>query len=204
MVGLSTTALASLLAASLLPLSQAYSTDDMRSKSVYQVITDRFATDDGSTTKACDVDAASYCGGSYKGLTGKLDYIKGMGFDVIWISPIVSNIGGNTSLGEAYHGYWTLDINKLNDNFGSADDLKNLVSEAKSRDMGIMVDVVSWDARVDSRKRLEHSSPLCFRNASCSPGRQSRCCYYRGGFPAQQRLRSICHTRLLPPTVLLD
>lgn len=25
----------------------------------------------------------SYCGGTYKGLTGKLDYIKGMGFDVV-------------------------------------------------------------------------------------------------------------------------
>lgn len=25
----------------------------------------------------------SYCGGTYKGLAGKLDYIKGMGFDVV-------------------------------------------------------------------------------------------------------------------------
>lgn len=33
-----------------------------------------------------------------------LDYIQGMGFDAIWISPVVGNIEGNTSYGEAYHG----------------------------------------------------------------------------------------------------
>jgi len=139
---LSPISLTSLAALSLVGFAQAYDNTAMRSKAVYQVLTDRFATSDGSTTKACDVSAMSYCGGTYQGLTSKLDYIKGMGFDVIWISPIVSNIGGNTSLGESYHGYWTQDIYSLNENFGSEADLKQLISEAKSKDMGIMVDVV--------------------------------------------------------------
>jgi alpha-amylase len=107
-----------------------------------QVITDRFATDDGSTTTACDVNAKSYCGGTWKGLSNKLDYIQGMGFDTVWISPIVANIGGNTSLGDSYHGYWTSDIEQLNSHFGSEQDLKDLVSSAKTKGMGIMVDVV--------------------------------------------------------------
>jgi hypothetical protein len=37
-------------------------------------------------------------------LAGKLDYIQGMGFDAVWISPIVDNLKGMTKTGEAYHG----------------------------------------------------------------------------------------------------
>ncbi len=36
---------------------------EWRSKSIYQVLTDRFARTDGSTTAACNVTEALYCGG---------------------------------------------------------------------------------------------------------------------------------------------
>jgi len=65
-----------------------------------------------------------------------------MGFDTIWISPVVSNIGGTTGEGEAYHGYWTLDPGELNDNFGTEEDLKALVTAVHGKGMYIMVDVV--------------------------------------------------------------
>jgi alpha-amylase len=35
-----------------------------------------------------------------------LDYIQGMGFTAIWITPVTENFEGSTSDGEAYHGYW--------------------------------------------------------------------------------------------------
>merc|ERR1719468_532319 len=60
-----------------------------------------------------------------------------MGFDAIWISPIVDNIDGG------YHGYWARNWENLNSNFGSADDLKNLVKAAHDKDMWVMVDVVA-------------------------------------------------------------
>jgi hypothetical protein len=34
-----------------------------------------------------------------------LDYIQGMGFDAVWISPVSANLEGATSQGEAFHGY---------------------------------------------------------------------------------------------------
>jgi alpha-amylase len=40
-----------------------------------------------------------------------------LGFDAIWISPIVENTEGG------YHGYWAKDIWKLNDKFGKEEDL---------------------------------------------------------------------------------
>jgi alpha-amylase len=48
----------------------------------------------------------------------QLDYIQGMGFDAIWISPIVDNTDGG------YHGYWARDWEAVNSNFGTKDDLK--------------------------------------------------------------------------------
>lgn len=70
-------------------------------------------------------------------MQAQLDYIKGMGFDAIWISPIVDNTPGG------YHGYWARDWTKTNSNFGSDQDLKNLVNAAHSKGIAVMVDVVA-------------------------------------------------------------
>ncbi|WVQ81856.1 hypothetical protein IAT38_003983 [Cryptococcus sp. DSM 104549] len=125
----------------LLPAALALDDAGMRSRSVYQVITDRFARP-SSATGDCTPSARTYCGGTWAALADKLDYIQGMGYDTIWISPVVSNIGGTTGLGEAYHGYWTLDPNSLNSNFGSADELKALSSALHAKGMYLQVDVV--------------------------------------------------------------
>lgn len=60
-----------------------------------------------------------------------------MGFDAIWISPVVDNIDGG------YHGYWAANWEKINSHFGSADDLKNLVRACHQRGIWVMVDVVA-------------------------------------------------------------
>lgn len=73
-----------------------------RSQSIYQVITDRFARTDG-TTSACG-NLNDYCGGTWQGLINKLDYIQGMGFTAVWISPVVKNPIGLTADGNSYHG----------------------------------------------------------------------------------------------------
>lgn len=40
----------------------------------------------------------------------KLDYIQGMGFTAIWITPVTEQLPQSTSDGEAYHGYWQQDM----------------------------------------------------------------------------------------------
>jgi hypothetical protein len=54
-----------------------------RSRSIYQVFTDRFARPDGSTTAACSTSDRLYCGGTWQGLIKQLDYIQGMGFTAV-------------------------------------------------------------------------------------------------------------------------
>jgi hypothetical protein len=108
---------------------------EWRSRSIYQLLTDRFARPDGSTTATCDTAAGKYCGGTWTGIIDRLDYIQGMGFDAVWISPVTKNIEGDTAYGEAYHGYWQQDLYDVNSHYGSKDDLKALSQALHGRGM---------------------------------------------------------------------
>ncbi|KAK3392779.1 glycoside hydrolase family 13 protein [Podospora didyma] len=114
--------------------------DEWQSRSIYQVMVDRFARTDLSTTASCTVWET--CNGTWAGLISKLDYIQGMGFTAIQISPVVKNLEGSTAVGSAYHGYWSVDNYALNEHFGSSADLKLLSSEVHRRGMYLMIDVV--------------------------------------------------------------
>lgn len=76
---------------------------EWRTQSIYQVMTDRFARTDLSIDAECDTSEAVYCGGTWQGLISELDYIQGMGFTAIWISPFVEQMSGNTADGSSYH-----------------------------------------------------------------------------------------------------
>ena len=106
---------------------------EWKSRSIYQILTDRFARSSGTST--CKL--GSYCGGDYKGIIKKLDYIKGMGFDAIWISPIIENTEGS------YHGYHFTNLYKLNSHFGSENDFLSFVEACHQKDIWVMVDVVA-------------------------------------------------------------
>ena len=111
------------------------SRDEWKTRAIYQIITDRFARSDSLSDVNCDY--SNYCGGSFQGIINKLDYIKGMGFDAIWISPVVENTEGS------YHGYHMTNIYNINYHFGDENSLKNLVNTAHSKDIWVMVDVVA-------------------------------------------------------------
>ncbi|KFY07751.1 hypothetical protein V492_06851 [Pseudogymnoascus sp. VKM F-4246] len=125
-----------LTASSFFSVAAAKTAAEWRELSIYQVLTDRFATTDG-TSPSCAI--SDYCGGTWKGLENKLDYIQGMGFEAVWISPVVHNIEGGNA---AYHGYWLDNPYTLNDHFGTTDDLKSLSDALHGRGMSLMIDVV--------------------------------------------------------------
>lgn len=124
------------------PTPLATTTEDWKSRTIYQLLTDRFARTDGSTAQCNNL--SGYCGGSYQGVINNLDYIAGMGFDAIWISPIPKNQDNG------YHGYWATDFNSLNDNFGSSQDLQDLVNAAHDKNILVMLDVVANHAGTPS------------------------------------------------------
>lgn len=112
---------------------------EWRQRSIYQIVTDRFALPDGTTPER---GLREHCGGTWKGIENRLDYIAGMGFDALWISPVVHNLEENTTWGYGYHGYWADDPFRLNDHFGTAEDLRSLSDALHARNMALMVDVV--------------------------------------------------------------
>ncbi|CAK5267778.1 unnamed protein product [Mycena citricolor] len=123
-----------------LPLVFAASAEEWSSRSIYQIVTDRFALSTNSSAP-CDTSKRTYCGGTWAGVTNHLDYIQGMGFDALWISPVVENMDG-TAYGDGYHGYWTQDLNTISPHFGTSDDLHSLINAVHARGMYIMFDVV--------------------------------------------------------------
>ena len=124
------------IGASIATLASAADTAAWKQRAIYQVLTDRFSQGSSSNDGACG-DLSNYCGGTFKGIEAHLDYIQGMGFDAIWISPVVDNFGNG------YHGYWAANWEKINSHFGSEDDLKALVKAAHDKGMYVMVDVVA-------------------------------------------------------------
>ena len=60
---------------SLAGLSAAADAEEWKTRSVYQVMIDRFARTDGSTDHECEY--FRFCGGTWRGLINKLDYIQG-------------------------------------------------------------------------------------------------------------------------------
>jgi hypothetical protein len=78
-----------------------------KQRSIYQVVTDRFATTDHEDCGPSDHTPTDYCGGTWQGLITKLDYIQGMGFDAVWISPVcpVNNLCWSLLINIAIAGY---------------------------------------------------------------------------------------------------
>jgi alpha-amylase len=62
---------------------QAAEIGSWRSRSIYQIVTDRFARTDNSTTAPCDPAQGVYCGGTFQGIINKLDYIQELGFSSV-------------------------------------------------------------------------------------------------------------------------
>ncbi|KAI8941514.1 hypothetical protein NX059_002729 [Plenodomus lindquistii] len=118
-------------------LVTAADTSAWKSRSIYFVLTDRIARSSSDTGGNACGNLGKYCGGTFQGLQSKLDYIKGLGFDAIWITPVVANSA------DGYHGYWAQDLYAINSNYGTAADLKSLVSAAHAKGIYIMVDVVA-------------------------------------------------------------
>ncbi|XEC94381.1 pullulanase [Paenibacillus tarimensis] len=115
---------------------------------IYFVLTDRFQDGDTLNNSAA-VDKShleAYHGGDFRGLIEKLDYIRDLGINTLWITPIVDNIEFN--VGEAwgkqygYHGYWSKDFTTLEEHLGDLETFKELIDKAHDRGIKIMVDVV--------------------------------------------------------------
>lgn len=130
---------------------------DLTREQFYFVMPDRFANGDtgndrgGLTGSRLETgydptDKGFYQGGDLKGLTQRLDYIKGLGTTAIWLAPIFKNrpvqgTGKDASAG--YHGYWITDFTQVDPHFGTNADLTKLIGKAHGKGMKVFFDVIT-------------------------------------------------------------
>ena len=94
--------------------------------------------------------------GDLKGITSKLDYLKELGIDVIWLSPVYQSPNDD-------NGYDISDYQAIMEEFGTMEDFDEMLSEAHKRGLKIVMDLVvnhtSDEHRwfVESRKAEENA-----------------------------------------------
>lgn len=130
---------------------------DLTREQFYFVLPDRFANGDprndtgGLTgtrleTGLDPTDKGFYQGGDLKGLTDRLDYIKGLGTTAIWMAPIFKNQpvqGKGADVSAGYHGYWITDFTQVDPHFGTNADLERLIDKAHGKGMKVFFDVIT-------------------------------------------------------------
>ncbi|MFI6853358.1 pullulanase-type alpha-1,6-glucosidase [Streptomyces sp. NPDC050416] len=130
---------------------------DATREQFYFVLPDRFAGGDPRNDKGGltgsrlstgydPTDKGFYQGGDLKGLTKKLDYIKGLGTTALWMAPIFKNQpvqGTGTNASAGYHGYWITDFTQVDPHFGTNEELETLIDKAHAKGMKVFFDVIT-------------------------------------------------------------
>lgn len=110
--------------------------------SIYHVFIDRFANgstanDDGNPRAPfAPSNPSGFHGGDLAGVRQKLPYIRGMGFNGLWLSPFLENTGN-------YHGYGTYNWYGVDQNFGTLAELQQLVADANAMGIAVYYDMVT-------------------------------------------------------------
>lgn len=112
---------------------------------IYLVVPDRFANGDPTNDAAPGMaegpnraDASGRHGGDLAGLEQRLDYIAGMGFTMVWPTPLSENNSARYS----YHGYAATDFYRVDPRFGSNQDYRRLAQQARAKGLGLIQDIV--------------------------------------------------------------
>ena len=133
-----------------------YETNFWDNASVYFVITDRFyngneandtsyGREKGNPTEP--LDCGKFFGGDIAGLTAKLDYLKDLGINAIWLTAPYEQIHGFCSGASGfahypYHGYYAMDYTNMDANMGTKEEFKTFVDAAHAKGIRVVMDVV--------------------------------------------------------------
>ena len=101
---------------------------------IYQVFVDRFYPGKGKKWLQTS-DLTSHFGGTLRGVIEKLDYIKDLGFNTIWLSPIFRS--------PSHHGYDISDYLRIEPRLGTEADLRELLDLAHAKGLRVLLDFVA-------------------------------------------------------------
>lgn len=106
-------------------------------KVVYQIFPSRFAATqpvDKELWYKAPITPMDDLHGNLRGIIEHLDYIKDLGIDVVYLTPIFKS--------NSCHKYDTIDYYQVDPSFGTTEDLKELVQKSHERGMKVVLDAV--------------------------------------------------------------
>lgn len=113
----------------------------MKDAVFYQIFVDRFCMGDtGKDTSYINCrwgdlpNPKTFAGGDLRGIISKLDYIRSLGCNTIYLTPVFQSVSN--------HKYDISDYYLVDKQFGSNEDLKELVQQAHQKKMRIVLDAV--------------------------------------------------------------
>jgi len=155
---------------------------DWRNATIYFLLTDRFyngnvANDISFNRTEETARLRGFEGGDIAGITQKIEdgYFDRLGVNAIWFTPVIEQIHGATDEGTgltyAYHGYWAKDWTRLDPNFGTFEELEQLVTTAHEHGIRVLLDVV-----------INHTGPVTELDTAWPDNwvRQAPACTYEG------------------------
>ena len=129
---------------------------DFHTQIMYFLMVDRFFDGEPSNTRKVKHDSilpkANYFGGDLQGVVKKIEegYFQELGVNTIWLSPITQNPEGAFGLWKepytrfsGYHGYWPVSNTLIDDRFGNEAVLEELIDQAHSQEMNVILDYVA-------------------------------------------------------------
>src|SRR5262249_499913 len=112
---------------------------------IYEVMPDRFANGDpandtqpGMLEQANRAHPHGRHGGDPQGLAAHLDYIRDMGFTQLWPTPLVES----NQADQSYHGYSATNHYQIDPRYGSNEQYRDFVAQARGKGIGVIQDVV--------------------------------------------------------------
>ena len=152
---------------------------DQQAQVLYSLMIDRFyngnTSNDWKMNSPEVLDIVDYQGGDLAGITKKISegYFDQMGVNTIWISPITQNPwdawglypfpNGNKydstktyTKFSGYHGYWPIYATKLDERFGTPDELRTLLDTAHAHEINVILDYVANHMHINSPTLQEH------------------------------------------------
>ncbi len=113
---------------------------------IYLITPDRFVNGDpsndnveGMKERADRQNPDGRHGGDIQGIMDRLDYIKDMGFNAVWLNPLLENNMPEYS----YHGYSTTDYYRIDARFGSNEQYRLLAETAQDKGIGLIMDMIA-------------------------------------------------------------
>ena len=144
--------------------TQAEANSSVKEEIIYDILIDRFNNGRQAPSEQVDInDPLTYNGGDIKGITLMLNTIEEHGFTAISLSPIMANAP------KGYHGYWIEDFYEIEEEFGSIEDLIELVQEAHNREIKVYLELVTNYVANSSALVTDESKSDWFKEVEVEP-----------------------------------